>query len=201
MTDFKPGDVVRDKHSGFDYTVCLVVPTADGDSNVQLTDDNGTYWLRGRDLEVVRRPGTFIVGDRVTHRATPGSLGTVVEGPGLSLITGPNVIWVRWEAPDHLANAGGPLRSLPGELRLAAKVADVPTEALATKVLVLPDDVDVFSIPRRGYDLKKGDRRFHDQQKAIDFAQREASRTGVRRLVRIDRSSFNDLYLVQEVGS
>lgn len=74
--------------------------------------------------------------------------------------------------------------------------------ALPTKVLVFPEDVDVSQIPRRAYDFNKGDRRFFDQQEAIDHAHSLASKTGVRQIVRQDVDVLGrHPYLVQAIGS
>jgi hypothetical protein len=74
--------------------------------------------------------------------------------------------------------------------------------ALPTKVLVFPDDVDVSAIPRRSYDFNAGDRRFFDQQEAIDHAHSKASESGIRQIVRRDSDVLGKpVYLVQAVGS
>lgn len=75
--------------------------------------------------------------------------------------------------------------------------------ALPTRVIVLPSDLSVDDIPRRPYDFNQGDRRFHDREEAIDWANEEAIATGVRRIVRADSPALlggDPLYLVQAVG-
>lgn len=70
--------------------------------------------------------------------------------------------------------------------------------------LVIPGEVDIYTVPRRSFDPAKGDRRFLNQLAAIGHAEDEARRTGVRQVVRADsevpggRSRF---WLVQAVGS
>lgn len=69
-------------------------------------------------------------------------------------------------------------------------------------VLVFGDGVDVLGIPQRSYDFDKGDRRFTVQAEAIQYANDEAVRTSVRRIVRVDSSPhFTKFYLVQAIGS
>ena len=71
--------------------------------------------------------------------------------------------------------------------------------------IVVGDDVtptEFLALPRRGYDFQKGDRRFDSFKRAVDHANNEASRTGVRQVVRPDVDSLeNPVYLVQAVGS
>lgn len=72
------------------------------------------------------------------------------------------------------------------------------------KPLILPDEFDIFEIPRRGYDFNLGDRRFLDLDRALGHANDEAARTGVRQIVRKDTPpDFVDVpyWLVQAVGS
>ena len=70
--------------------------------------------------------------------------------------------------------------------------------------IVFDRSVDVFEIPRRSFDPAKGDRRFVDQDRAVIHAEEEASRTGVRQVVRIDSEipgGRGRFWLVQAVGS
>lgn len=72
------------------------------------------------------------------------------------------------------------------------------------KPLILPDEFNVFDIPRRGYDFNRGDRRFNDQRRAIAFAYVEATRTGVRQIIRRDSTPDfveGTFWLVQAIGS
>lgn len=81
---------------------------------------------------------------------------------------------------------------------------EVPVPASINRVgqtVVVQDDVDVYTIPRRAYDFDRGDRRFHSFENAVDHADRVASETAVRQCVRVDNSSFEKLYLVQAIGS
>ena len=71
--------------------------------------------------------------------------------------------------------------------------------------IIINRDVDIFAIPRRSFDPKKGDRRFLDQGDAIEHAEDEAIKTGVRQVVRIDSevpgANAGRYWLVQAVGS
>jgi hypothetical protein len=73
------------------------------------------------------------------------------------------------------------------------------------ETIVLDNNVDSYGIPRRSYDYDKGDRRFLDQWRAIEHANEEARRTGVRQVVRPDLAEVpgakGRFYLVQAVGS
>lgn len=76
--------------------------------------------------------------------------------------------------------------------------------ALPAKVLVFPTDLDMRDIPRRPYDFSRGDRRFFDQQDAIDHAHATATATGIRQIVRRDSPALlggEPMFLVQAVGS
>lgn len=74
--------------------------------------------------------------------------------------------------------------------------------ATQTIVTTLESGIDFFTLPRRGYDFNAGDRRFADLFEAIEHADAEALRTGIRQCVRPDSSpDFVQLYLVQAVGS
>lgn len=77
------------------------------------------------------------------------------------------------------------------------------TETLET--IVLDNNVDSYGIPRRPYDFNKGDRRFLDQDRAIEHANEEARRTCVRQVVRPDAAEVpggkGRFYLIQAVGS
>ena len=76
-----------------------------------------------------------------------------------------------------------------------------------TQVLVFPEDVDLSrtAIPTRGYDFRKGDRRFFDQEEAIQYAHAKATETGVRQVVRVNGaepgSQGRPYHLVQAIGS
>lgn len=78
-------------------------------------------------------------------------------------------------------------------------------ERTTLEPIIVAPGVDVFAIPRRGYDFNQGDRRFLDQQAAIDHANEEARRTGVRQVVRLDSREpgayGRQFHLVQAVGS
>ena len=71
------------------------------------------------------------------------------------------------------------------------------------ETIVVADDIDVTRIPTRSYDLSKGDRRFSRLERAIEHADAEAIKTGIRQCVRRCPGSytFQKLYLVQAVGS
>lgn len=74
------------------------------------------------------------------------------------------------------------------------------------RVLVFAEDLtnDYRNLPQRGYDFTKGDRRFYDQQRAIDHANDVAVKTGVRQVVRLDGAPLlggQPVWLVQAVGS
>lgn len=73
----------------------------------------------------------------------------------------------------------------------------------ATRVVVIPDDVNALQIPTRSYDYRQGDRRFTNAQTAIAYAEAEQRRTGVQQVVRRDPGSydFQELILVQAMGS
>lgn len=65
-------------------------------------------------------------------------------------------------------------------------------------------DVNVLNIPRRSYDFNRGDRRFYRRERALEHAEYEALRTGIRQIVRVDRPATDHgepLFLVQAVGS
>ncbi len=70
-----------------------------------------------------------------------------------------------------------------------------------------PIDLDVtvndyLGQPLRSYCFNKGDRRFRDHEIALRHANSEASRTGIRQVVRPDVDSLGGaLFLVQAVGS
>lgn len=72
-------------------------------------------------------------------------------------------------------------------------------------VLVFDESLteDYLRLPQRGYDFRKGDRRFSDLERAIEHGNEEARRTGIRQVVRVDTGSYDflKLYLVQAVGS
>jgi hypothetical protein len=76
---------------------------------------------------------------------------------------------------------------------------------LSDEVVVIPEGVDVYTLPRRPYDFNKGDRRFVDIDRAVDHANQEALNTGVRQAVRKDSrepGAFGrPFYLVQAIGS
>jgi len=68
--------------------------------------------------------------------------------------------------------------------------------------IIVAEDINVGQIPRRAYDFSKGDRRFFDIERAIDHANDEASRTGIRQVVRPDTEALGDtLFVVQAIGS
>lgn len=74
------------------------------------------------------------------------------------------------------------------------------------ETIEIPADVDVHSIPRRPYDYSKGDRRFFGRRRALEHANEEARRTGIRQVVRVDPTDLPGqhraaLFLVQAVGS
>lgn len=79
--------------------------------------------------------------------------------------------------------------------------------SLATHVLVFPRNIDLAraAIPTRGYDFNKGDRRFVDQDRAIEHALEKAKLTGVRQVVRVSGaepgSKGRPFHLVQAIGS
>jgi hypothetical protein len=73
---------------------------------------------------------------------------------------------------------------------------------LATIIVQDVTNSEFLALPRRGYDFQKGDRRFDSFKRAVDHANDEASRTGVRQVVRPDVDSLeNPVYLVQAIGS
>ena len=84
-------------------------------------------------------------------------------------------------------------------------ITDDGSVDISPKVLVFDESLarDYYRLPQRGYDFRKGDRRFSDIDRAIAHANEEARRTGVRQVVRIDPGSphFLRLHLVQAVGS
>jgi hypothetical protein len=77
------------------------------------------------------------------------------------------------------------------------------TQVLET--VLIADDVDVYTIPRRSYDYSKGDRRFFDYSRAVEHANDEARSTGVRQCIRPDVAEVpgqrHRLWLVQAIGS
>lgn len=68
-----------------------------------------------------------------------------------------------------------------------------------TRVVVVPDDVSVYDIPRRSYDFSLGDRRFGDWETAVEWAQQQDERYVVRRDP-ADTPGMK-LYLAQRLGS
>lgn len=75
-------------------------------------------------------------------------------------------------------------------------------QTIASIVLAELEADAYLNLPRRSYDFDKGDRRFRTLTRAVDHADAEAIRTGVRQVVRPDVDSLGDrLYLVQAVGS
>lgn len=79
---------------------------------------------------------------------------------------------------------------------------------MTSPVIILSKDITpelLYDIPRRAYDFNRGDRRFHDQIEAIEHANAEALKTGVRQVVRVTAPALlggdEPLYLVQAVGS
>lgn len=68
-----------------------------------------------------------------------------------------------------------------------------------TRVVVVPDDVSVYDIPRRSYDFSLGDRRFGDWETAVEWAQQQDERYLVRRDP-ADTPGVK-LYLAQRLGS
>jgi hypothetical protein len=50
--------------------------------------------------------------------------------------------------------------------------------------IIIPADVDVYTIPRRPFDFRKGDRRFGELDEAVEHANEEARKTGVRQVIR-----------------
>lgn len=82
------------------------------------------------------------------------------------------------------------------------ELAPEPEPVVFTNVTIIPDDVSVFDLPRRPYDFNLGDRRFTEQDDAVQWSYDEALRTGRRRMVRLDSSpEFTTLYVSQEIGS
>lgn len=74
-------------------------------------------------------------------------------------------------------------------------------------LVILENDIDLSGVvfPTRGYDFNQGDRRFVDQQKAIDHALWKAKETGIRQVVRVNGvepgSKGRPYHLVQAIGS
>lgn len=72
----------------------------------------------------------------------------------------------------------------------------------STTPVIIPKGISVYTIPRRSYDFNKGDRRFWDLDEAIEWANDEARRTGIRQMIRHDSPVLDrDILLVQAVGS
>jgi len=72
------------------------------------------------------------------------------------------------------------------------------------ETIIIADDVDVYTIPRRSYDYSRGDRRFFYYHRAVVHANEEARRTGVRQCIRPDLADVpggRRLWLVQAIGS
>lgn len=66
------------------------------------------------------------------------------------------------------------------------------------------DAQDFLTLPRRPYDFNRGDRRFGNLKRAVDHANDEAARTGIRQVVRKDNPPpFVEgiFWLVQAIGS
>jgi len=74
---------------------------------------------------------------------------------------------------------------------------------MTNHTIVIPEDIDVNTIPRRSYDFDKGDRRFHTLERALEHAEAEAGRTSVRQVVRTESAPHfvGTFYLVQAIGS
>lgn len=70
---------------------------------------------------------------------------------------------------------------------------------------ILPGSPEEANLHARSYDFNAGDRRFVDHEEAVQWANIEAAKTGIRQMIRINGSEpgahGRPLYLVQAVGS